>query len=104
VISREELRSIEPPQSTLTWQPIKHARLVDVIHQELAFREIMVVKEEHAVQRDGHYLFAAMVLNWLNTGTFAAALAFRHSNDRKEAMTIYAGMHVFVCDSATRSI
>jgi hypothetical protein len=33
----------------------------------------------------------------------AAALAFRHANDKSAAMKLYAGVHVFICDSATRS-
>jgi hypothetical protein len=103
VVSRDELQAIEPPPETATWKPVKHAHVVDLIHQELAFREIAVVREEYAVQRDGQYLFAAMVLNWLHTDEFAAALAFRHSNDRKEAMKMYAGVSVFVCDNMALS-
>ncbi len=103
VVSRDELQTIEPPPATATWQPVKHAHVVDLIHQELQFREIAVIREEYAVGRDGQYLFAAMVLNWLTTDEFAAALAFRHSNDRQEAMKMYAGVSVFVCDNMALS-
>jgi hypothetical protein len=103
LVSREALQAIEPPAATATWKPVKHAQVVEMIQQELQCREIAVVKEEYAIQRDGQYLFAAMVLNWLHTDPFAAALAFRHSNDRKEAMKMYAGVSVFVCDNMALS-
>jgi hypothetical protein len=77
--------------------------VVDLIHQELQFREIAVVREEYDIQRDGQYLFAAMVLNWLKTDEFAAALAFRHFNDPKEAMKMCAGVSVFTCDNMALS-
>ena len=52
------------------------------MHEELARRDITVTKEEYAIQCEGHYLFAALTTNWLNTRETAAALAFRHSNDK----------------------
>jgi hypothetical protein len=42
-------------------------------------------------------------LNWLQTDEFAASIAFRHSNDKTEAMKMYAGVHVFVCDNMVLS-
>jgi hypothetical protein len=27
----------------------------------------------------------------------SAAIAFRHANDKSEAMKMYAGVHVFIC-------
>jgi hypothetical protein len=59
------------------------------MHEELARRDITVAKEEYAIQCEGHYLFAALTTNWLNTGETAAALAFRHSNDKSQAMKMY---------------
>jgi hypothetical protein len=66
--------------------------------KELARRNITVAKEEYAIHCEGHYLFAALTTNWLNSGETAAALAFRHSNDKSQAMRMSAGVHVFICD------
>jgi hypothetical protein len=103
LVSRDALRGIEPPPATATWKPINHAHLINLIHEELAFREIEIAQEEYAIQRDGQRLFGAMVLNWLTTDAFAAALAFRHANDRKLAMKMYAGVHTFVGDNMALS-
>jgi hypothetical protein len=103
LVSREELAKYEPPEAEGRWRPVKHSLIVDLMHEELDRREIQITKEEYAIQREGSYLFAALTTNWLDTGETAAAIAFRHSNDKTEAMKMYAGVHVFICDSATRS-
>jgi hypothetical protein len=59
------------------------------MHEELDRRQIRITREEYAVQRGGTSLFAA--------------LAFRHANDKSEAMKMYAGVSVFVCDNMALS-
>jgi hypothetical protein len=73
------------------------------MHEELDRRQIRITTEEYAIQREGTSLFAALTLNWLRDEEMSAALAFRHANDKSAAMKMYAGVSVFVCDSATRS-
>ena len=102
-ITREALSTIEPPPSTDTWKPIKHSAYVDAIHDELVHRNITVDREEYAVQRQGNVLFGVMDLAFMQTETFAAALAFRHANDQSEAVKMYAGVRVFNCDNMTIS-
>jgi hypothetical protein len=102
-VTREELAHYEPPEATATWKPIKHAHVVDCLYEELDRRQIGVTHEEYAVQRKGNYLFGVMTLNYLKTDEFAAALAFRHSNDMQEAMKMYAGVRVFACDNMALS-
>jgi len=103
LVSREQLAEYEPPQPEGRWKPVKHSLIVDLIHEELARREIQITKEEYAIQHEGNYLFAAMTTNWLDTEETAAAIAFRHSNDKTKAMKMYAGVHVFVCDNMALS-
>jgi hypothetical protein len=102
-VTRDELADIQVPVATDTWKPIKHAVLVDTIHEEVRHRGITVVREEYAVQRQNNMLFGVMVLNWLTTDEFAAALAFRHANDKSEAIKMYAGVRVFNCDNMSLS-
>jgi hypothetical protein len=103
LVSRDELAQYEPPAPEGRWKPVKHALIVDLMHEELERRDIRVAKEEYAIQREGHYLFAALTTNWLDTGETAAAIAFRHSNDKSEAMKMYAGVRVFICDNMALS-
>ena len=86
LVSREDLARYEPPEPEGRWKPVKHSLIVDLMHEELARRDIQVAKEEYAIQHEGNYLFAALTTNWLDTGETAAALAFRHANNTSEAM------------------
>ena len=88
-VPREYLSQIPTPAATATWKPLPHHVLVDALHDEVASRQITVIREEYAVQRKLNMLVGIMVLNWMATEEFAAALAFRHSNDMQEAITAY---------------
>jgi hypothetical protein len=103
LVSRNDLAKYEPPEATATWKPVKHSLIVDLMHEELDRRNIEIAKEEYAIQREGNYLFAALILNWLRDEHMSAALAFRHSNDKSEAMKMYAGVSVFICDNMALS-
>ena len=102
-VTRAQLVDFETPPATTTWKPIPHATLVGAIHEELTRRDITVVKEDYAVQQRNSMLFVTMVLNYLQTDEFAAALAFRHANDMSEAVKMYAGVKVFNCDNMSLS-
>jgi hypothetical protein len=103
LVTRAELATYEPPEPEGRWKPVKPSFIVDLMHEELARREIQITQEEYAIQREGNYLLAALTTNWLNTGETAAAIAFRHSNDKSEAMKMYAGVSVFICDNMALS-
>jgi Domain of unknown function (DUF932) len=102
-VTRADLVHLETPAATATWRPVPHHVLVDALHDEVARRQIVVVKEEYAVQRKNNMLVGTLVLNWLANDEFAAALAFRHANDRSEAVKLYAGVRVFACDNTAVS-
>jgi hypothetical protein len=103
LVSRDALAAVEPPAATTSWKPVKHALIVDLMHEELDRRQIRITTEEYAIQREGTSLFAALTLHWLRDEEMSAALAFRHANDQSEAMKLYAGVHVFICDNMALS-
>jgi hypothetical protein len=55
LVTRDELARYEPPEAEGRWRPVKHSLIVDLMHEELARRNIEVRKEEYAIQRDGNY-------------------------------------------------
>jgi hypothetical protein len=59
-VTREDLVKFETPAATATWKPLPHHVLVDVIHAEVARRQIAVVQEEYAVQRKTHMLVGTL--------------------------------------------
>jgi len=98
-IDRATLATIEPPPATPTWKPIKHATLIDTLHEELTARDLKVTREEYAVQRHNALLFGVLDLDWGVTGEFTAAMGLRTSNDKTMPLQIAVGKRVFVCDN-----
>src|ERR1035438_4729163 len=62
ILTREQLVTILPPEGTDTFRPIKHATLVDEVHEALARRQLSVIKDEYVVSDDGMKLFGNLDL------------------------------------------
>jgi len=102
LMSREELKEIAPPPATDTWKPVPHYDLVRAIDRQLAVRDITIVSEQFAVQREGLRLFGVLELavpGLLASEAFGFAMGIRTANDRTEALSIVVGAKVFVCDN-----
>jgi hypothetical protein len=49
LVSRDALAAYEPPAATTSWKPVKHALIVDLMHEELDRRQIRITQEEYAI-------------------------------------------------------
>ena len=101
-VTREQLKVIAPPPATDTWKPVPHYDLVQAIDRQLAVRDVQIVKEQFAVQREGLRLFGVLELGVPGleaSEAFGFAMGIRTANDRSEALSIVVGAKVFVCDN-----
>lgn len=97
-IAREELKDIPVPEGTKTHMPLSHFEIVEALEESLAYRHLMVVKDEYAVSADGMKMFGVMDLNCQFTeGRFSIGL--RNANDKSMRLALTAGYRVFVCDN-----
>jgi len=106
LVTRAQLQSLAPPPATATWKPIAHYDLIDAIDRQLAVRDLRIVREQFAVQREGLRLFGVLDLEVPGpdpSDQYRFALGIRTANDRSEALSIVAGAKVFVCDNLTLS-
>lgn len=106
LVTREQLKYLAPPPATATWKPIAHYDLVQAIDRQLAVRDLRIVNEEFAVQRDGLRLFGVLELEVPGaepSEQYRFAMGIRTANDRTEALSIVAGAKVFVCDNLALS-
>lgn len=106
LVTREQLKHFAPPPATPTWKPIAHYDLVDAIDRQLAVRDVKVVRDQFAVQREGLRLFGVLELEVPGptpSEQYRFALGLRTANDRSEALSIVAGAKVFVCDNLSLS-
>jgi hypothetical protein len=97
-MSRDQLVTILPPEGTDTFKPIKHAALVDEVHEALARRQLAVVKDEYAVSEDGMRLFGVLDLA-VSGSDFRFSIGIRNANDKSMRFGMVSGIRVFVCDN-----
>jgi len=97
-LTREELVTIPPPESTDTFKPIAHSNLVKSIIEGLSFRHINVVRDEYAVSEDGMKLFGVLDLESGFDGA-RYSLGLRNANDKSMRLALTVGYRVFVCDN-----
>lgn len=106
-VSRGDLIHIPTPPRTLTFTPVAHHTLIDLIENRLTSQGYGILNSEFAVQDgklDGRKLaaaklFATIVLKHQTHDDFAFALGLRASNDKSMAIELVAGCKVFVCDN-----
>jgi hypothetical protein len=99
LVTLEQLRTFAAPAATGTWRPIAHADLIDAVEHALDRQQVVVKREQFAVQRHGARLFAVLDLADQYAPDFASAMGIRHANDRSMAVEIAVGVRVFVCDN-----
>jgi Domain of unknown function (DUF932) len=97
-LSRDQLVTILPPESTDTFKPIKHADLVDEVHEALARRQLSVIRDEYAVSEDGMKLFGVLDLA-TSANDFRFSIGIRNANDKSMRFGMVSGIRVFVCDN-----
>ena len=44
LVSRAALATVEPPAATRSWKPVKHALIVDLMHEKLDRRQIRITR------------------------------------------------------------
>jgi hypothetical protein len=97
-IAREELKNIPIPEATKTHVPLSHYEIVKSLEESLAYRHLMVVRDEYAVSADGMKMFGVMDLNCQFTEA-RFSIGLRNSNDKSMRLALTAGYRVFVCDN-----
>jgi hypothetical protein len=103
-VSYAQLATIIPPNSTRYWRPVAHVELVDTLRSSLKERGLVITREEFAINPMGTKLFGTMDIEGdILPGAMAAALGFRHANDKSMALQSVAGGRVFVCDNLALS-
>jgi hypothetical protein len=105
-VHRGELISIPTPPQTVSFMPIPHSTLVELVELKLETFGYQIKTAEFAIQDGkldgktlcGAKLFAAFILKHCRD-EYAFALGLRASNDKSMAIEMVAGARVFVCDN-----
>ena len=105
-VQRGDLITIPTPPRTMTFMPVPHNKLVELVEDKLTSQGFGIQTSEFAVQDGkldgkalcGAKLFATFILKHQRTD-FAFALGLRAANDKSMAIEMVAGCRVFVCDN-----
>lgn len=99
-IDRTALSKIPCPDSTDTWHPIPHIRLVEEVERSLAASNMKIVNESYGVTGDNARMFGLLqVANRQETTDYAYVIGLRGSLNKSLSRGLAVGSSVFVCDN-----
>jgi hypothetical protein len=98
-VSREELDGVEAPQPTDTWFPVKHATVIQTVHQQLQEAGFAVRRARFGLSRSNHRMFATLDLTSQVHADVFLAVGVRNSTDQSFPLGFCAGARTFVCDN-----
>ncbi len=98
-VSRDELRDVLTPKPTMSWRPVPHYEVAELVTHVAKHRGYELVKEEYGLAGDGMKMFG--VLNFANPGGSGCtrALGIRNSHDKRFALGLVVGERIAVCDN-----
>ena len=97
-LTRDQLKLIQAPEATETYQPLAHHAIIESLLETLAFRHISVVRDEYAVSEDGMKMFGVLDLETTFEGC-RFSIGVRNANDKSMRLAMTVGYRVFVCDN-----
>lgn len=99
LVTRAQLAALPPVMATDTFKPVAHIELVETLEKALNRRDILVKREQFAVNKSGAKLFGTLDLSLNGVAGTCASLGIRTANDKSMSIQIIAGMRIFVCDN-----
>lgn len=98
-VSFDELAKIEAPPPTDTWNPISHARVLEVTADSLGQMGFHVKAMDLAVAKEGAQFFGTLDLRHEIGDGVTLAVGLRNSTDKSISAGMCAGERVFVCSN-----
>jgi hypothetical protein len=100
-VGRSDLASIDAPEPTGTWFPIKHSRVIDLVMETMTGAGYLVQRERFGLSQDKHRMFGTFDLATplSDDGSVTLAVGIRSSTDKSFPLGFCAGSRCFVCDN-----
>lgn len=100
LITLDDMKNLETPPATETWQPISHydlANSIKVISQDMLHGHSLI-GEQYGTARDFKQMFAVLTFK-SDVNEMGLSIGFRNSTDKSMAVGIAIGSSVFVCSN-----
>lgn len=100
VITRDDVRAVETPRPTRTWNPVPHDWVLDTVEAALQQNKFRVVQEHHELTCHNDQYFCRLGLaNGNANPDYIPAVGIRNSHNKKFSVGICWGAHVTVCSN-----
>jgi hypothetical protein len=97
LVSREVIDAAPLPESTHTWTPVPHGRVIDMVEQSLGGCGLEITDRQFALARSGQRMFGTITRAG---GTdYSTVIGVRNSHDKSFSLAFCLGSRVFVCDN-----
>jgi len=97
VVDRSAIDTVPTPDSTHTWTPVPHGRLVKLVEDSITAGGLDITDSSFALARSGARMFGTITLAG---GTdYATVVGVRNSHDQSFPVSFCLGSRVFVCDN-----
>lgn len=102
-VPRQELVSVEAPESTETWFPVKHSVVLDAVEETLGNAGFIVEHSWLSLSKGNHRFFGVLHLQTLLAEGVHLSVGVRNSTDKCFPLGFVAGSRVFTCDNLSFS-
>ncbi|HCS54672.1 hypothetical protein [Rubinisphaera sp.] len=103
-VERSQIADSNTPESTNTWVPIAHHRLLNQVERSLEGCGLIIESQAHALWGDDARYFGLLeVFNDQSVNDYGLVIGLRNSHDKTFPAGIAVGAGVFVCDNLSFS-
>lgn len=98
LVTIEDVRAVETPQATETWQPVSHSRVLATVGNALTRTGYTVDTERYELDADGARMFAVWtILNGVQHDDHKLMIGIRNAHDKAFALGMAFGTWMLVC-------
>lgn len=95
-----EVRAVEVPEATATYQPVRHDFLIDLVTEGFqANLPVALSTIDYGLARDGNRLFGVARFEAQGNSEVGFAVGFRNSYDKSISAGVCMGANVLVCSN-----
>lgn len=99
VVPRDAVFEVVTPDSTDTWFPVSHGKVLTSVQAHLETGGYQISSEQHCLSHEGNRYFGILTLASERTPDYTWAVGLRNSHDKTFPAGLSAGTRVFVCDN-----
>ena len=97
--TRYDLAQIATPEGTVSWKPVPHITIAELVTAGAEERGYRITREEYGLNPAGTKMFGVLRFHPEGHPEYSRALGFRNSHDKSMAVGLTAGLSVLVCDN-----